>query len=512
MDYTALDTQLGGPTVRTLGKDNRSIRSVESADFPYAYNRALWTRNCCIAGLILCWLAGIATEAYSIYIFCRMRTAPASDQPLTDAAPLWRLPHMVAEGIPLAINVVVTLLVESTGYIHTASLRWALLRDDKLRFNSNLRLLSSSRTSKPNKWYSNLVVLAFITLAYASSSLTFLHSNKAADFISIFGLHSDYASLDIIPFWLLGSSFLGLAMMSTWALCSVRIPSWSSSPLDTAFAALQARNIHRRERRCMRSVHDQKLPAEPTRPRQRQKRALTAHWEVKWIFLFLWGLVIACFAWSFVTGCLITATSQGTSMFGRWALVPDKYSSQFSVTLPIDDVLARSVAIIVLYAIAQSSFTIGLHCAELESNLSRDEAFWRTATKPEGCRLEEYDSIKAAFTSWQSIILFIFKTVLHWVFGLCIQVQDGQVGFFPVQIMYLGGLSALCALFVTYLCMARPNGAQPAAYGHLQTLVDLVDDWSAVLYWGHKSDGLMVSHAGTAPYSLLEVKEALYSG
>jgi hypothetical protein len=36
---------------------------------------------------------------------------------------------------------------------------------------------------------------------------------------------------------------------------------------------------------------------------------------------------------------------------------------------------------------------------------------------------------------------------------------------------------------------------QPVAFGHIQTLVDAIDDWSPVMYWGHKIGGDMC-HAG----------------
>lgn len=270
-----------------MPKDRRSIRTVESADFPY--DRALGTRNLCIFALVCCWLAGVSISGFGAYILYWINTGTA-------ATTYWRLPHMVAEGIPLAINLLVTLLVETTGYIHTASLRWALQREGRLTFNSNLRLLSFSKTSRPNKWYANFLVLAFITLAYASSSLTFWHSHQATDITSLFAMQDDFVSVGGIPILFLGLCFLGLAAMSTWALVATRIPCWSSSPLDTAFAAMCAGNIHRQPHRCLKSVHDIKQPSVPTYPSPRQRGAWTAHWEVRWVLFLLWTLVIACFS------------------------------------------------------------------------------------------------------------------------------------------------------------------------------------------------------------------------
>ena len=71
----------------------------------------------------------------------------------------------------------------------------------------------------------------------------------------------------------------------------------------------------------------------------------------------------------------------------------------------------------------QAPLTLALHYAELQMNLSRDEAFWRRAPQDKGCRLREYSSVKAALTSWQCVILFASKALMHWIFGLCIRVD-----------------------------------------------------------------------------------------
>lgn len=50
---------------------------------------------------------------------------------------------------------------------------------------------------------------------------------------------------------------------------------------------------------------------------------------------------------------------------------------------------------------------------------------------------------------------------------------------------------ALLATCMTYLAVRRPKGVQPAAYGHIQTLSNLVDEWpekpDMKLWWGYKS-------------------------
>ncbi|KAG2110657.1 uncharacterized protein F5147DRAFT_772439 [Suillus discolor] len=57
------------------------------------------------------------------------------------------------------------------------------------------------------------------------------------------------------------------------------------------------------------------------------------------------------------------------------------------------------------------------------------------------------------------------------------------------------------------------TGPQPAAYGHVQTLANLVDEWSPVMWWGHKEDGIPYYHAGTSDHPLPDVKmDCVYAG
>ena len=52
---------------------------------------------------------------------------------------------------------------------------------------------------------------------------------------------------------------------------------------------------------------------------------------------------------------------------------------------------------------------------------------------------------------------------------------DGLIMMAP-QLVYLIGLRLLLILFVFFLSFKQPKGAQPATYGHLPTLVDLLHD------------------------------------
>lgn len=51
-------------------------------------------------------------------------------------------------------------------------------------------------------------------------------------------------------------------------------------------------------------------------------------------------------------------------------------------------------------------------------------------------------------------------------------------------------------LVLTVIVLQRPRGPQPAAYGHIQTLANVVDKWTPTMWWGHKTGGFPFGHAG----------------
>jgi hypothetical protein len=96
--------------------------------------------------------------------------------------------------------------------------------------------------------------------------------------------------------------------------------------------------------------------------------------------------------------------------------------------------------------------------------------------------------------------------------ALALRQSDGlrlQLGHLPPHpAAAVSGLgSVLLATLVIVVALQRPKGSQPATYGHLQTLVDLVDDWHLLMFWGDK--GLAgipgasdTRHAGTSALPL----------
>lgn len=60
------------------------------------------------------------------------------------------------------------------------------------------------------------------------------------------------------------------------------------------------------------------------------------------------------------------------------------------------------------------------------------------------------------------------------------------VRFGTSQILNLAAVLFVFSLTFTFVAYYWPHGPQPAAYGHIQTLANLIDEWAPVMWWGDK--------------------------
>ncbi len=76
-------------------------------------DKAIATRNCCVAGLCAAWLTGFAGVAGGFYCtYLGMNDVGRTR---------FIIPHAAKEVLPLGINIIVTFLNESMGYIHSTT-------------------------------------------------------------------------------------------------------------------------------------------------------------------------------------------------------------------------------------------------------------------------------------------------------------------------------------------------------------------------------------------------------
>lgn len=114
--------------------DNHTLHKYEVAS--PAFHKAV------LAGCGFAWLCIAGCISVAICIF--------DSDTETHLFGLTSLSDTGSEISAFVVNMLITLLTEVLGYIYSTSLRWALYREGCLEFNTNIRLLTSARSSAPN--------------------------------------------------------------------------------------------------------------------------------------------------------------------------------------------------------------------------------------------------------------------------------------------------------------------------------------------------------------------------
>ncbi|KAG2745773.1 hypothetical protein P692DRAFT_201792706, partial [Suillus brevipes Sb2] len=381
------------------------------------------------------------------------------------------------EILALAFNLIVTLCTESIGFVHSISLRSALASESRLRFNTNLRLLTAARGwCNPNGALLNSISAVLLIISYSSASLV--------DGVGI--------ALAGLPLLILGVALLLQVMIALSGMRAVKILTWSSSPFDLTAALVHHTQLTPANFRCMHCVSALDAGGSPVRPSETQPSAWHAHPSIRKVVISLWGIVAACAGWAALVMYLWGRYAGNGSNFASsvalttqtWSFIPNYLNSSFNyIEYGMPDIgIQWWILVFVNVAVVQGPLTLGLHCSELIANVIRDERQWRCATGRKGLKTAT-NPVKPIFTH---------PICLIW--NLCIALF-------------------IFACFFTFVALRRPRGPQPAAYGHLQTLANLVDEWSPVMWWGHKEDGIPYCHAGTSDHRLPDVKmDCVYAG
>ena len=323
----------------------------------------------------------------------------------------------------------------------------------------------------------------------------------------------------------LGVGLLGQAGLATWQMLSVRVPTWSANPLDTAWASVTLGTRTRVLGRCMMSVHNAALPPGPQQPKPRQSSIWRAHKDARRIIYYIWILTAMSYVWFGVTQAALmlksnhpTVPCNGCNAYlgSNWNLLPDHGEAPQSAAIIVEFRSSFYAGMFALVCVFQGFLTLALHCVELITTMNRDEKTWRQCYSTHYYKPRPNALLRAA-SSWIAVTLFSLKVVLHWLFGKGMSyAYNWGIFLRPPQLLYLSIGATILAAFATFLSFQQPNGEQPATFGHVQTLVDLVDEWHLLLFWGDKGvreEGDEVRHAGTASHPLITImKDGLYAG
>lgn len=469
---------------RSAPNDNmKAIEATVEAVGAYpAYNEDLRTRRIAVCGLgFTC-----ALSLFTLLTGVALLTKEGSDLPFVATSSA-----ATRELFPIFTTLIVTLCIETVGYIHSSSLRWALVREERLEYNSYLRLFTGARKLGPNYWLVNFGVAIAIVITYMSTSSVFL-----PDFYT--GSPNEYVGtgtrINGVALVTLGLGLGGQALVGVWTMryYSKAILSWSSNPLNTTLVCLTNGIIHRQPDRCLRGVDSPLDSNAPVTPQARQVRAKAQSFSFSLVFMFIVGIIYLIIGAKF----LGDDSSNG--------FLDDPAEQGIGSSTPLDG--ASIFKYMLLVACCQIPLTISLHCAEIMVNQKRDEASWRSATSTSGTSFKS-SAVQAALKSPLTMYLFFFKAALHWLFGQAVQVQYlNGFGISGVEILVLG--NAYLVLFFPFIFAARmnPKGPQPATWGHIQTVANLVDEWGEVIWWGDKgerADGSGIRHAGTSSQAKL---------
>ncbi|KAG8526120.1 uncharacterized protein KY384_000113 [Bacidia gigantensis] len=347
-----------------------------------------------------------------------------------------------------------------------------------------------------------------MTLSYATAARIFQDS-YIRDPVMSYDKKQSYVNL--VALSVLSIALIGQTSIATWAYMTTkpRIVTWSSNSLNNALIYKRLSysgdksHMGPQDGRSSRVVGTW-LALNPEKKQRGLWRARSA--SIK-IVIYIWILAGAALLWAFIAQFVSEASGTDVSV----TIAQSKNNGHRTTYIINGDKHVSGnrfhFFVILLVFLVQIPFTLGLHCVELVVNCTRDEKAWRRATTKKGARIDS-NAIVGACKSWDTVTLFVLKGAIHWAFG-----EAGSSAALPaVAGLYLQYLSLFIlafflgylAIFTTILTFRKPKGPQPAAWGHLRSLTELIDDWGKdedPIFWGDKGSSessRSVRYAGTA--------------
>ena len=517
-----------------------------------SYDKGHITGWLALSGLALVWICGFICISVASSLFARQRLYTAGGQTARLPAGSVVIGNQ-REVYAFLVTGLVTMCTESTGFVHDVCLRWDLFREGRLRWTTNLRLLSTSRVTHATRTPSNLLYFSTLALAYTASSQIFVPTAFSAESMAEIQqseLLESGTSASGAALMILGICFFLQAAIVTWIYLTSRrhIKTWSSNTLTILLACMSSNSAMASASdnpqyssvvsTATRVSHEhghilehQLGPPPCSQPCNRQPSLFaTRKIAIRRSLCVISALPVLVVIWA---ATVLNAWKRANGDFSfedEFASGPTKlniilpYSAGYFPAIqpfsiqndpgPAPSLIKAGTAIfvcLVLVFCLQVYLTFALHCAEVIINSARDQRFWER-----GAPLN-MNVVASYLANPPNIILLLAKIVVHWLFNqslLPIVVFSNYYDKTNWQCILtqicLFGLPTLCLALVAivltgiawYEACRSPRGPQPSTYGHLQTLTELVDEWGSGerLYWGDKgvtNDGLL-RRAGTS--------------
>jgi hypothetical protein len=490
----------------------------------------LGTRNCCIAGLAfgwifasLCLLAGsimLSSDHFPIPSYVKLKVIMVNfflhtmrpGKPYPPSHRIQQLHQGTSILVQLLLNLLVTIILDTTNYIHATTLKWALFREGRLKFNSNVRLFTSAKARGPNSWYMNSVSLLGLAISYGATSAAITDvvivgewDERTREVKYGPSETSDIIDINGLAIFALGAGVFLQVSVSTYSLlCSSEVKTWNNTLLSNARAWLD-------EKETAYDSSGDLCPEFTFTPRELQDSMLDIAPHTQIIRRLIWGFCALFTVWSISQGIVVATNGYMAENFGDFSSGAEGYWRFYGALYWDYKRITTSPPYwlgLIIQIIAQSFLTFALHCVELLFNLSRDEAAWREL---ETVGVDADASMKSNF-SRQTLIMLAMKAIIQWVFGYALT-ADVSFNIALLPIIALMVLFIILAIGSEYMLKKRPQGSLPATYGEFDRVIQLVDDWDhGRLFWGDKGcfkDGMR--RAGTAGQRLPDLKpDTLY--
>lgn len=470
----------------------KNVSTVAAKETKILLDRGLWTRDLCIVGLILAWGASISSMTMAIYI---IRTGPLPIPPwLVLRAALvgpvglsWTKPedpylvdHRVygvsdAAGaiIPLVLQTAIASLSLALDSIHSTTLRWALWREGRLRHNTNLRLFTFSRNHGPNAWPANVASSLGLALAYGGATMaTFqVTVTSVLEYEDRDGRKSVVPNVSLDPgpgrfgisfnawgLFGLGIGLLLQAAVCTWCLVHDAtehiVGTWNSNPLATARASQHLLYGSQPNRNRHNLTLSETTSRQPSMLAMAPATRTIANWI--WAIFALQSL--------FTIAVSIVASAQGKNSLDDVRDYEDNITflsvwKFFGMVMVRYNRNSKKYRLEWAGLLMQSSFLsillFGLHLADVVAGLARDESIWRRAATNGAS--PESNPFLDGLRSWPTCVVFVFKTVVPWVFSFgvaCIvRLFMAILPLVTVSILFL-----MLAGCVEYIIRNHPRG------------------------------------------------------
>lgn len=398
--------------------DHTICCQLSRSEVVYEYDKCSSTRRIVIFGSSFSIIAGLGFIVFGVYIW----VVASGLNPHHVHGLMYFKCHVPYEVPSIVLNLIVTACTECAGIMHATSLRFALFREHRATYNSNLRLVHGSDEKPMNSPTINTVMTVLLTISYASSSFLY------RDIGQIIWPGTEACAVLAIPAIILGISIFLQTCISLFALRDTDILTWSTSPFDTIPALLSMHDHHTLEKHyplpdrcaCMSAIG---MPPRPRRPLDRQPSAWDTRRGVRVSIYLLWSLGFACMVWGGWVYAVLPQDSDFSWRFipsqdnyGEDAINGDYWLTQSGISF------ATWLSLYAAMVLTQGGLTLGLHCVEIVAAVVRDEMIWRRALSKDGIN-SSVNSWRYALSldNWLHIVLLLSKPILreHLCDGLC---------------------------------------------------------------------------------------------